>query len=88
MENKNKQTRIVMMSPALMRLYDVYGIKGGSEFQPITFCLPQECLEMLVSEESLDEDENSLEPAAETLERKMGELELRLSFFTNAQKWQ
>ena len=92
------ETRIIMMSPALMKLYDVHLTEeypnsanfSGLEYQPITFCDPQECLDMLIDSKAEDgeDEESGPEARAEVLEKQWGELELRLSFFTDAFKWQ
>ena len=93
-----KETRIVMMSPELMRLYEVQATKLEADgrgiqelkYEPITFCEPHECLDMLTDVE-LDEtmlDDDSPESKADRIERQWGELELRLSFFTDSYKWQ
>ena len=89
-KQKSKTTRIVMMSSSLMRLYDVHGPREGLEFHPITFCDPQGCLEMLIESEDkeLVPEEKGPEFRAERMERQWGELELRLSFFTDSYRWQ
>lgn len=87
---KSEETRIVMMSSSLMELYDVQ-IDIELEFQPITFYNPQECLDMLTdtdADEDLWEDEAPKVDKAQRIERQWGELELRLSFFSNAYNWQ
>ena len=85
---KIRDTRVVLLSPTLMKLYEVQGVKDAHRFQPITFYDPQECLEMLT-----DPDEEAGEllaepPKAHKVEKQWGELELRLSFFSDIYKWQ
>jgi|GEM_PF-4614830 hypothetical protein len=83
--------KIVMMSKDLMDLYDFHPLAEGLEFQPMTFLSPQECLEMLVSTEELEEEELFEESTSEShkkIQKQWGELELRLSFFTDALNWQ
>lgn len=88
-KNSN-DTRIIMMSPALMRLYNVTGLWDETANQAITFCDPEECLNLMIdieAEENVVEVEE-LDSKALRLEKQWGELELRLSFFTEALKWQ
>jgi hypothetical protein len=92
--NKNRDTRVVLMSSTLMKLYEVK-VKGagGVKFHPITFYDPQECLEMLtdVRTESFEEDGWENTPPAskhKRIEKQWGELELRLSFFSDGYRWQ
>ncbi len=87
---RSRKVRIVMMSSDVMKLYDVMGTRDDFEFQPITFYDPQECLDMLIDVDPEEEDYGgSIERTnAEKLEKQWGELELRLSFFTDAQRWQ
>lgn len=82
---KPDDIKIVVMSPALMELYDLQGLQTGVELQPVTFYQPRECLEMLIESESNEDETPDL---ADDFERKMGELELRLSFFTSTCRWQ
>lgn len=87
---RSNTTRIVMMSSTLMKLYEVQGLNDGPEYQPITFCHPQECLEMLIEtgpKEPAAEEPMTM-PRAQRIEKQWGELELRLSFFTDGYKWQ
>jgi hypothetical protein len=93
-EANSEDKRIVMMSPSLMKLYEVksLGQSGPEEdFRPITFLNPQECLDMMIDAEA-DEDllEEKEEPVEKSvrIERQWGELELRLSFFTKGYTWQ
>lgn len=82
--------KVVMMSKELMDLYDFCPVAEGMEFQPITFLSPQDCLDMLISAEELEDDE-FFETSSEShkrIQKQWGELELRLSFFTDALKWQ
>lgn len=83
-------SKVVMMSTDLMNLYEVRGRIKGQEFMPITFYNAQECLDMLMDIAAIDADQKPVLPAnkAERVERQWGELELRLSFFTEAYKWQ
>ena len=85
-----RTTRIVMMTSALMKLYEVRGFRGGAEYQPITFCNPHDCLEMLVNAEHKEPEPEAENPTyrAQKMEKQWGELELRLSFFTDGYKWQ
>ncbi len=82
--------KVVIMSKELMDLYDFYPLAEGLEFQPFTFMSPQECLEMLISEEFEEEDllEESPSESHKKIQKQWGELELRLSFFTDALNWQ
>jgi hypothetical protein len=91
---KTRETRVVLMSSALMKLYEVK-VEGaeGAKFHPITFYDPQECLEMLtdVRTEPFEDDgwgEAPPDSKHERIEKQWGELELRLSFFTDNYKWQ
>lgn len=87
----SKETRIVLMSPELMKLYEVQPTDESWDHQPITFYNPQECLDMMIEMDyELDfcDDEGSPESKACRIEKQWGELELRLSFFMNAYKWQ
>lgn len=99
-EERLTETRIVIMSPALMKLYNVHAAKNVPncapplelDYQPITFCHPQECLDMLIDVEEkeceLEEAIPDPETKAQRMEKQLGELELRLSFFNEAYKWQ
>ena len=89
-ERKKRETRIVVMSPGLMKIYEVQGLGDGFDYQPITFRDPRECLEMLVKDESPEILFEEEDPAAslEKIEKQWGELELRLSFFTDSFTWQ
>jgi len=82
---KTKETRVVLLSPALMRLFQVQGDDEALRFQPITFYDPQECLEMLTDPA---EEPPPEEPKSGMMEKQWGELELRLSFFSDIYKWQ
>jgi len=85
-----KPTKIVMMSPELMRMYDVQAFED-LDVQALTFYNPEECLDMMVeAEEDPNDPENFKTPEkkAERLERQWGELELRLSFFIEGHNWQ
>ncbi|MFO8058665.1 MAG: hypothetical protein R6V10_15370 [bacterium] len=82
--------KVIMMSKELMDLYDFCPFPEGAEFQPITFHAPQECLEMLVSSEDFPYETGEEDPLEnhKKVEKQWGELELRLSFFTDALHWQ
>ncbi len=89
-EGKNSDTKIILMSQELMNLYEVRGPRKGVDFQPVTFTGPRECLEMMLNSED-DEfwlSEYETLDKTERLERQWGELELRLSFFSDAANWQ
>ncbi len=85
---RTRETRVVLLSPTLMKLYEVQGVKDAHRFQPITFYDPQECLEMLTDpgEEAIEMVEPP--PRSVKMEKQWGELELRLSFFSDIFKWQ
>jgi hypothetical protein len=85
---RTRETRIVLLSPTLMKLYEVQGVKDAQRFQPITFYDPQECLEMLT--DPMEEAGEVIEepPKSMKVEKQWGELELRLSFFSDIYKWQ
>jgi len=83
-------TKIVIMSKDLMSLYEVQGPGHETEYEAFTFHDPQECLDMMVSVEG-EEMAAGAEPTldrADRIERQWGELELRLSFFTEGFNWQ
>lgn len=84
---KTKETRVVLLSPTLMRLFDVQGEDDALRFQPITFYDPNECLEMLTDPGEEPEDE-VVKPKSGRMDKQWGELELRLSFFSDIYKWQ
>ena len=97
LNDKHKKTSVVMMSPGLMKLYEVYSespvigeeLFNESDYHPITFYDPQECLDMMTEEELEEEYEHDAPvDMAEKREKKWGELELRLSFFTDSYRWQ
>jgi len=56
---------------------------GKDEFMPMTCLAPQECLDLLEDREQKEDTETK----AQKVERQWGELELRLSFFTQAYHW-
>jgi hypothetical protein len=88
---KSEETKVIMMSSHLMKLYEVRQFGPGGEFSPITFYNPQECLNMMVdveTEEDLLGDAEVVPDKGMHLEKQWGELELRLSFFTKALNWQ
>jgi hypothetical protein len=85
------ETRVVMMSANLMKLYDLRSFDSGHDFSPITFYNPQECLSMMVDADSEEAIIPEVEPVVEKalrVEKQWGELELRLSFFSKALNWQ
>ena len=86
--SKTRETRVVLLSPTLMKLYEVQGVKDAHRFQPITFYDPQECLEMMT--DPAEEAGVIIEepPKKEKMDKQWGELELRLSFFSDIYKWQ
>jgi hypothetical protein len=88
---RTRETRIVLMSQELIKLYQVFPMDIAREYQPITFYDPQDCLDIMIGNELEEEVQENLEaPEAriERLERQWGELELRLSFFVDSHKWQ
>jgi hypothetical protein len=88
---KAKETRIIIMSNDLMKLYDMQTEIKAANDQPLTFYDPQECLEMMIGmdeEELEDRHIESAEAKAERLAKQWGELELRLTFFPSKSKWQ
>ncbi|HUT54603.1 MAG TPA: hypothetical protein VM658_14530 [bacterium] len=88
---KANETRIVIMNNDLMKLYDMHTAIRGDDIEPITFYDPQECLEMMVEVDEEDLNLNTEKKSgskAERLAKQWGELELRLSFFAGAYKWQ
>lgn len=89
----NNSTRIVLMSPDLMKLYDVQIRDNINGYQPVTFVSPRECLELMTTFETetdplLATEEDPAEQKAQRIEKQWGELELRLSFFTDGCSWQ
>ena len=87
---KAKDTRIIIMSNDLMRLYEIQ-TPLTSDGEPLTFYDPQECLEMMTEMDEEELQSKPKEPApskAVRMARQWGELELRLSFFPSTSKWQ
>jgi len=87
--NRDYDTKVILMSPSLLGLYELFGAGGADQFQPLTFCRPQECLDMLIDEDDIEDifHGSGGPDNADRIQRQWGELELRLSFFTDSLTW-
>ncbi|MCX6740651.1 MAG: hypothetical protein NTZ49_05505 [Candidatus Parcubacteria bacterium] len=73
------QTRIVLVSQALMKQYNLQPVEPDKDLQLITFLFSDQCLDMLVeTEEEIDPDDLSSETQKLRAQKKLSELELRL----------
>lgn len=85
MQNKAKETRVLVLRPGLLRQFDLVVPEGAST--ALTIMEPQESLDLLCPSD-FDSDDACAKSHQKRLEYQWGELELRLAFFSDIFKWQ
>jgi hypothetical protein len=86
MLGKGRETRLVILSPELLKLYKF----PVTAVAPVlfTFTDPEDSMDLLCQDDVISEADSSQLFRVKSPEEQWGELELRLAFFRDITKWQ